>query len=94
MKKIFLAFCAFICFILANFNLSAQNKLYPNEFPLGDVILLDGPFKRARDLNNEVLLKYDVDRLVISVVFQTVKDYGRLLKPAILVFITLPSLHL
>jgi DUF1680 family protein len=39
------------------------SKLYPNEFPLGDVILLDGPFKRARDLNNEVLLKYDVDRL-------------------------------
>jgi DUF1680 family protein len=42
----------------------AQNKLYPNEFPLGDVTLLDGPFKHARDLNIEVLLKYDVDRLL------------------------------
>jgi len=42
----------------------AQNKLYPNEFPLSDVKLLDGPFKHARDLNIEVLLKYDVDRLL------------------------------
>lgn len=64
MKKIFLTICAFNCFILADFNLSAQNKLYPNEFPLGDVTLLKGPFKHARDLNIEVLLKYDVDRLL------------------------------
>ena len=42
----------------------AQNKLYPNEFPLSDVKLFDGPFKHARDLNIEVLLKYDVDRLL------------------------------
>jgi len=42
----------------------AQNKLYPNEFPLSDVKLLDGPFRHARDLNIEVLLKYDVDRLL------------------------------
>jgi len=64
MKKIFLAICAFNCFILADFNLSAQNKLYPNEFPLRDVTLLKGPFKHARDLNIEVLLKYNVDRLL------------------------------
>ncbi|WP_318311764.1 glycoside hydrolase family 127 protein [Flagellimonas crocea] len=42
----------------------AQEKLYPNEFSLGDVELLDGPFKDARDLNIEVLLKYDPDRLL------------------------------
>ena len=42
----------------------AQNKLYSNEFPLSDVKLLDGPFRHARDLNIEVLLKYDVDRLL------------------------------
>ena len=29
-----------------------------------DVTLLDGPFKHARDLNIEVLLKYDVDRFM------------------------------
>jgi uncharacterized protein len=46
------------------FSIKAQEKLYSNEFPLGDVILLDGPFKHARDLNIEVLLKYNVDRLL------------------------------
>ena len=45
-------------------DIHAQDKLYPNEFPLGDVKLLDGPFKHARDLNIQVLLKYDVDRLL------------------------------
>ena len=42
----------------------AQDKLYPNEFPISDVTLLDGPLKKARDLNIEVLLKYDCDRLL------------------------------
>jgi DUF1680 family protein len=42
----------------------AQDKLYKNTFPLGDVKLLNGPFKHARDLNVQVLLKYDVDRLL------------------------------
>ncbi|MBN1998391.1 glycoside hydrolase family 127 protein [candidate division KSB1 bacterium] len=64
MKTQVISFYIFTLFILANFNLYAQNKLYPNEFPLGDVTLLDGPFKHARDLNIEVLLKYDVDRLL------------------------------
>ncbi|MGN6402844.1 MAG: beta-L-arabinofuranosidase domain-containing protein [Flavisolibacter sp.] len=45
-------------------NIWAQEKLYPNEFNLGDVKLLDGPFKRARDLNIQTLLKYKVDRLL------------------------------
>ncbi|MGE0019753.1 MAG: beta-L-arabinofuranosidase domain-containing protein [Draconibacterium sp.] len=42
----------------------AQEKLYPNEFPLSDVKLLDGPFKHAQDLNIHVLLEYDIDRLI------------------------------
>jgi uncharacterized protein len=42
----------------------SQAALYPNEFPLKDVQLLDGPFKHARDLNIQTLLKYDVDRLI------------------------------
>jgi len=61
MKRAFLLFGLFIYLIG---SLNAQDKLYPNEFPLGDVSLLDGPFKHARDLNIEVLLKYDVDRLL------------------------------
>lgn len=42
----------------------AQDKLYPNEFPLHDVTLLDGPLKHAYDLNAHTLLRYDVDRLL------------------------------
>lgn len=45
-------------------NIFAQDKLYPNVFPLGDVVLLDGPFKSACDLNIQTLLKYNVDRLL------------------------------
>ncbi len=51
------------CMILAG-NVHAQDKLYPDEFPLGDVTLLNGPFQHARDLNIGVLMKYDVDRLL------------------------------
>lgn len=42
----------------------AQDKLYKDEFPLGDITLLDGPLKYARDLNVQVLLKYDCDRML------------------------------
>lgn len=41
-----------------------QDKLYHDNFPLGDIVLLDGPFKHAMELNIEHLLKYDVDRLL------------------------------
>lgn len=42
----------------------SQQSLYPSSFPLGDVQLLDSRFSRAQDLNVDVLLKYDVDRLL------------------------------
>lgn len=42
----------------------AQDKLYKDEFPLGDITLLDGPLKHARDLNVQVLLKYDCDHML------------------------------
>ena len=42
----------------------AQEKLYHDEFNLGDVTLLDGVLKHARDLNIQTLLKYDTDRLL------------------------------
>ena len=42
----------------------AQDKLYADEFPIGDVTLLDGPLKKACDLNVQTLLKYDCDRLL------------------------------
>ncbi len=53
-----------LCFLICFSTVKAQYKLYKNEFPLSDVKLLDGKFKQACDLNIEVLLKYDVDRLL------------------------------
>ncbi|HOT98720.1 MAG TPA: glycoside hydrolase family 127 protein [bacterium] len=64
MKTNAVTFFSVLCFLLTVPGLRAQNKLYPDEFPLQDVQLLDGPFKHARDLNLEVLLKYDCDRLL------------------------------
>ncbi len=43
---------------------NAQDKLYADEFPLGDVTLLDGTLKKAQDLNVKTLLQYDCDRLL------------------------------
>ena len=45
-------------------SIQAQERLYADEFPLSDVTLLDGPLKKARDLNIQTLLKYDNDRLL------------------------------
>ena len=66
MKKIkqFVSFATVLLNALFPTINSAQDKLYENEFPLSDVTLLDGAFKHARDLNIEVLLQYDVNRLL------------------------------
>ncbi|MGX8697436.1 MAG: beta-L-arabinofuranosidase domain-containing protein, partial [Prevotella sp.] len=53
-----------LCLIAGSITINAQDKLYADEFPLGDVTLLDGPLKKARDLNIETLLQYDCDRLL------------------------------
>ena len=45
-------------------SIQAQDRLYADEFSLGDVTLLDGPLKKARDLNIRTLLQYDSDRLL------------------------------
>lgn len=45
-------------------SLQGQDKLYTNSFALSDVKLLDGPFKKAQDLNVKTLLKYDINRLL------------------------------
>jgi len=56
----------FVSFLLLGWAAAAncQDRLYANEFPLQAVRLLDGPFKRAQDLNVKTLLDYDVDRLL------------------------------
>jgi uncharacterized protein len=62
-KNIFIWTFIFFSF-LSGSSARAQGKLYSNTFNLGDVKLLDGPFKKAMDLNIKTLLKYDVDRFL------------------------------
>ena len=59
-KQFFLTLVATLLSIVA----SAQDRLYADEFPIGDVTLLDGPLLKARNLNVTTLLKYDCDRLL------------------------------
>ncbi len=64
MKKVFsLLFLSFLVLVGCTKN-NPQKYFYNDQFELGDVQLLDGPFKHARDLNIKVLLEYDVDRLL------------------------------
>ena len=50
--------------MLCNVKAEAQTQIYPKHFKLSEVTLLDGPFKTAMDKNIELLLQYDVDRLL------------------------------
>lgn len=61
MKPFFLLPVVMLC---VSSMVDAQTRLYGNEFSLSDVELLDSPFRHARDLNVEVLLSYDTDRLL------------------------------
>ena len=61
-RKIFFSFLAVV--LMCSTAVSAQDKLYADEFPIGDVTLLDGPLQKARNLNVTTLLKYDCDRLL------------------------------
>ena len=62
MKRKLILTCLLGC--MASCTTMAQDKLYNDEFPLGDITLLDGPLKHARDLNVENLMKYDCDRML------------------------------
>ena len=55
--------CSFAVLCIA-FSASAQDRLYHDQFPLGDVTLLDGPFLHAQETNLHTLLQYDCDRLL------------------------------
>ncbi len=60
-----LALCA-----TSSLSVQAQEEIYPQHFNLEQVTLLDGPFKKAMDLNFDLLLKYDVDRLLTPFIRQ------------------------
>jgi len=49
----------------------AQSQLYPKHFDLQEVTLTDGPMKTAMEKNFEVLMQYDVDRLLTPFVRQS-----------------------
>ena len=67
LRNIFLAvFLAFVSIV----KVDAQSELYPKHFDLEQVTLLDGPMKTAMDLNIQMLLQYDVDRLLSPFVRQ------------------------
>ena len=59
-----------ICFSLFFSLAGAQSLLYPKHFDLQEVTLTDGPMKTAMDTNIELLMKYDVDRLLTPFVRQ------------------------
>lgn len=62
MKNFLFSILVFITCIGNSTISNGQN--YSNIFYPADVVLLDGPFKHARDLNIQHLLKYNVDRLL------------------------------
>lgn len=49
---------------------SAQSQLYPKHFNLNEVTLTDGPFKTAMEKNIDMLMQYDVDRLLTPFIRQ------------------------
>ena len=59
-KKSIIAVASVLLPLFAN----AQSMLYPQHFDLKEVTLLDSPFKTAMEVNDKLLLKYDVDRLL------------------------------
>ena len=52
--NLFMRFSCLLMLVFATSSIQAQDRLYADEFPLGDVTLLDGPLKKARDLNIRV----------------------------------------
>ena len=48
----------------------AQSEIYPQHFDLSEVTLLDGPMKTMMETNDELLLKYDADRLMTPFIRQ------------------------
>jgi hypothetical protein len=65
------AFALYLLIFVMAAQAAAQDPILPSvqPFPLGDVGLLDGPFKHAQDLNEKVLLRYEPDRFIAGSFF-------------------------
>ncbi len=76
LKKIVKNLCAWTVCLLP-MSVQAQSEIYPQHFNLEEVTLLDGPMKTALDVNNKLLLQYDVDRLLTPFIRQAGLKTGK-----------------
>ncbi|MDE6801945.1 MAG: glycoside hydrolase family 127 protein [Muribaculaceae bacterium] len=60
-----------ICAAALPSAVKAQSLLYPQHFDAGEVVLSEGPLRTAMDRNINLLLQYDVDRLLTPFVRQS-----------------------
>ena len=70
MKKTIQALVLLLGSALMPQAMNAQSEIYPQHFNLEEVQLLDGPFQNALQVNNKLLLEYDVNRLLTPFVRQ------------------------
>lgn len=64
MRHLIKKFIVAVAVMLSPLFAYGQSELYPQHFDLEEVTLLDSPFKTAMEINNSLLLRYDVDRLL------------------------------
>ena len=64
MKKLMMKLFTLAAVLMAVIHAEAQSRLYPQLFDLQDVVINDGPFRHAQELNTQVLLQYDLGRLM------------------------------
>lgn len=69
MNKKLLSIAWAASFLLAT-EAVAQSEIYPQHFDLSEVTLLNGPMKTMMETNDELLLKYDADRLMTPFIRQ------------------------
>lgn len=57
-------------FLLTHATSYAQSEIYPEHFDLEEITLLDGPLNDAMRLNDSILMRYNVNRLLTTQVVQ------------------------
>lgn len=70
LKKLLSITLATAALTLGTNHAVAQSEIYPQHFDLSEVTLLDGPMKTMMEINDELLLKYDADRLMTPFIRQ------------------------
>ncbi|MBQ7512483.1 MAG: hypothetical protein IJU11_07040, partial [Prevotella sp.] len=64
MKKLTMKLFTMAAMLMAAIHAEAQSRLYPQLYDLQDVVINDGPFRHAQELNTQVVLQYDLGRLM------------------------------